>query len=97
VAVIGDWLGPPVAIRIGATGPGTKLSGGRRESSVTGGSPGSWVTRAWSAWLAADRPERGWRYRAFEEALGEEERAAAEVERVFELAEAGQQAELGDG
>jgi hypothetical protein len=46
------------------------------------------VTRAWSAWLAADGPDRGWRYRAFEEALAEEERAAAEVERVLQLVEA---------
>jgi hypothetical protein len=46
------------------------------------------VTRAWNAWLAADRPERGGRYRAYEEALAEEERAAARVERMLELAAA---------
>jgi hypothetical protein len=44
------------------------------------------VTRAWNAWLAADRPERGGRYRADEEALAEEERAAARVERMLQFA-----------
>jgi hypothetical protein len=36
--------------------------------------------------LAADRPERGGRYRAYEEALAEEERAAARVERLLQFA-----------
>ena len=48
------------------------------------------VTRAWNAWLAADVPERGWRYRAYEEALAEEEQAAAQVERMLQLAAAEQ-------
>ena len=47
------------------------------------------VTRAWNAWLAADRRDRGVRYRAFVAALADEERAAAEVERMIDLAEAG--------
>lgn len=34
------------------------------------------VTRAWNAWLAADRRDRGVRYRAFVAALADEERAA---------------------
>ena len=51
------------------------------------------VTRAWDAWLAADRPERGLRYQVYEEALAEEERAAAQVERMLQLADAGREAE----
>jgi hypothetical protein len=46
------------------------------------------VTRAWNAWLAAESGDRGVRYRAFVAALGEEERAAAEVERMVQLPEA---------
>ena len=49
------------------------------------------VTRAWNAWLAADRPERGWCYHAYEDALADEERAAAEFERTLQLAKAAQQ------
>jgi hypothetical protein len=48
------------------------------------------VTRAWHAWLAAESRDRGERYRAFEAALAEEERAATEVERIIDLAEARQ-------
>jgi hypothetical protein len=55
------------------------------------------VTRAWNAWLAADGPERRRRYRAYEQALAEEERDAAQVERMLQLAEAGHQAESDDG
>ena len=55
------------------------------------------VTRAWNAWLAAEVPERGGRYRAYEEALAEEERAAAQVERTLQLATAGPRAESDDG
>lgn len=44
------------------------------------------VTRAWNAWLAAERRDRSVRYRAFVAALAEEERAAAEVERMIDLA-----------
>jgi predicted TIM-barrel fold metal-dependent hydrolase len=43
------------------------------------------VTRAWNAWLAAESRDRGVRYRAFVAALGDEERAAAEVERMVQL------------
>jgi heme oxygenase len=46
------------------------------------------VTRAWNAWLAADHRDRGVRYRAFVAALADEERAATEVERMIELADA---------
>ena len=48
------------------------------------------VTRAWNAWLAADRRDRAMRYHAFVAALADEERAAAEVERMVDLADAGQ-------
>ena len=48
------------------------------------------VTRAWNAWLAAENGDRGIRYRAFVAALADEERAAAEVERMVDLADAGQ-------
>ena len=48
------------------------------------------VTRTWNAWLAAERRDRAVRYHAFVAALGEEERAAAEVERMVELPDAGQ-------
>ena len=40
------------------------------------------VTRAWNEWLAADRRHRSEIYRSYLTALAEEERAAAEVERV---------------
>ena len=46
------------------------------------------VTRAWNAWLAAERRDRSVRYRAFVAALAEEERAAAELERMVDLAAA---------
>lgn len=48
------------------------------------------VTRAWHAWLAAESGDHGERYHAFEAALAEEERAATEVERIIDLAEARQ-------
>lgn len=48
------------------------------------------VTRAWNSWLAADSRDRNVRYRAFVAALGDEERAAAEVERLVELPQAAQ-------
>jgi hypothetical protein len=47
------------------------------------------VTRAWNAWLAAERRDRGVRYDAFVAALADEERAATEVERTIDRAEAG--------
>ena len=47
------------------------------------------VTRAWNAWLAAERRDRSARYRAFVVALAHEERAAAEIEHMLGLAEAG--------
>jgi predicted TIM-barrel fold metal-dependent hydrolase len=46
------------------------------------------VTRAWNAWLAAESRDRALRYHAFVAALGDEERAAAEVERMVELHDA---------
>ena len=46
------------------------------------------VTRAWNAWLAAESRDRAVRYRAFVAALADEERAAAEVERMVDLADA---------
>jgi len=55
------------------------------------------VARAWQAWLAADRSERASHYRAYEEALAAEERAAAQVERMFQLAAVGQQPESDGG
>jgi hypothetical protein len=48
------------------------------------------VTRAWNAWLAAASRDADVRYRAFVAALADEERAAAEVERVIELSQARQ-------
>lgn len=53
------------------------------------------VTRAWNAWIAAEGRERSSgetddgreRYRAFVSALAEEERAAAEIERMLRPAE----------
>jgi hypothetical protein len=48
------------------------------------------VTRAWHAWLAAERRDRGERYSALVAALAEEETAAVEVERIIDLAEARQ-------
>jgi hypothetical protein len=47
------------------------------------------VTRAWNAWLAAESRDRGVRYRVFMVALADEERAAAEVARMVDLADAG--------
>ncbi len=47
------------------------------------------VTRAWNAWLAAERRDRGERYRAFVAARADEERVATEVERTSDLVEAG--------
>ena len=47
------------------------------------------VTRAWNAWIAAETRDRAMRYRIFVAALADEERAAAEVERMVELADAG--------
>jgi hypothetical protein len=47
------------------------------------------VTRAWNAWLAAESRDRAIRYRVCVAALADEERAAAEVERMVELADAG--------
>jgi predicted TIM-barrel fold metal-dependent hydrolase len=47
------------------------------------------VTRAWNAWLAAESRDRAIRYRAFVAALADEERAAAEVERMVDRADAG--------
>ena len=43
------------------------------------------VTRAWNAWLAAESGDRASRYRAYVAALADEERAAAEVERMVDL------------
>lgn len=40
------------------------------------------VSRAWDAWLAAEGHERSLRYGALVSALADEERAAAEVERI---------------
>jgi hypothetical protein len=47
------------------------------------------VTRAWNAWLAAERRDRSLRYHAFVAALAEEDRAAAELERMIDRSEAG--------
>jgi hypothetical protein len=46
------------------------------------------VTRAWNAWLAAETRDRAIRYRVFVAALADEETAAAEVERMVDLADA---------
>ncbi len=46
------------------------------------------VTRAWNAWLAAERRDRSTRYRAFVVALADEEWAAVQMERTIALAEA---------
>ena len=46
------------------------------------------VTRAWNAWLAAETRDRAIRYRVLVAALADEERAAAEVERMVGLADA---------
>jgi hypothetical protein len=48
------------------------------------------VTRAWNAWLAAESRDRAIRYSVFVAALADEERAAAEVERMVDLADVGQ-------
>jgi hypothetical protein len=45
------------------------------------------VTRAWNAWLAAASRDADVRYRTVMAALADEERAAAEVERMIELPE----------
>lgn len=55
------------------------------------------VTRAWNTWLASGRPERSRRYRAYEAALEDEAQAAEQVERMLQIAAAGQQAESNDG
>jgi hypothetical protein len=47
------------------------------------------VTRAWNAWLAADGDDRAICYSVFVAALAGEETAAAEVERMVDLADAG--------
>ena len=41
------------------------------------------VTRTWNAWLAAESRDRGAWYGAFIAALADEERAAAELQRVI--------------
>jgi predicted dinucleotide-binding enzyme len=46
------------------------------------------VTRAWNSWLAAESRDRDVRYRSFVAALGDEERAAAEVEQMVALPDA---------
>lgn len=48
------------------------------------------VTRAWNAWLAADRDDRDSCYRAVVVALAEEEEAAVEMERMTQRPEAGE-------
>jgi hypothetical protein len=48
------------------------------------------VRRAWNAWLAADGQDCAVRYGVFVAALADEETAAAEVERMVDLADAGQ-------
>ena len=48
------------------------------------------VTRAWNAWLAAETRDRPIRYRVFVAALADEETAAAEIERMVDLGDAGQ-------
>ena len=48
------------------------------------------VKRTRNAWLAAEGGDRGVRYRAFVVALADEERAAAEVERMIEDRDAGE-------
>jgi hypothetical protein len=50
------------------------------------------VTRAWNAWLAADDQDRPIRYRVFVAALADEERAAADVQRMVDLTDAGERA-----
>ena len=40
------------------------------------------VTREWNAWLAAEGHERRGRYHTFVSALADEERAAAEIQRM---------------
>jgi len=47
------------------------------------------VTRAWNAWLAAEPRDRAIRYRVLMGALADEEKAAAEVERMIDLGDAG--------
>jgi hypothetical protein len=47
------------------------------------------VTRAWNAWLAAENRDRAIRYRVLMAALADEETAAADVERMVDLADAG--------
>jgi phosphoenolpyruvate synthase/pyruvate phosphate dikinase len=48
------------------------------------------VTRAWNAWLAAENRDRAIRYRGLMAALADEEKSAAEVQRMIDLADAGQ-------
>jgi hypothetical protein len=48
------------------------------------------VTRAWNAWLAAESRDRGACHGAFVAALAGEERAAAELEYMIDLADAEQ-------
>ena len=48
------------------------------------------VTCAWNAWLAAEGGDRGVRYRTSVSALADEERAAAEVERMIQRSDAGE-------
>jgi hypothetical protein len=42
------------------------------------------VTRAWNAWLAAEHRDRSDRYLSYVSALAEEERTAAEVQRLIQ-------------
>jgi hypothetical protein len=50
------------------------------------------VTRAWNDWLAADSHTRAIRYRVFVAALADEERTAAELERVIGVPQGGEYA-----
>jgi hypothetical protein len=50
------------------------------------------VTGAWNAWRAADRHDGTVCYRVFVDALADEERTAAELERVVGLSQAGDEA-----
>jgi hypothetical protein len=42
------------------------------------------VTRAWNTWLAAEHRERSDRYLSYVSALADEERTAAEVQRLIQ-------------
>jgi phosphoenolpyruvate synthase/pyruvate phosphate dikinase len=46
------------------------------------------VTRAWNAWRAAENRDRAIRYRVLMAALGDEEKSAADVQRMVDLANA---------